>query len=309
MATYVNLAALQGGTFGTTNNDEERHRNDIPLSLNWNADNCSQTPENAYFIVNFLRVTTVDTLVLRLFEKDNRTFTFHQFESSVDSVIWTEILPPGSTGKGAFKVTFDSPRIVSQIRIRGRSTAGPHLHVVRFQAFNMSGKLLEVPSLLTPQSTGLYKIMSGDYNRDAAWKVISLPSGTSFTAGENAIIIQNPHPNWKPAPSTTSAWIGVTPNGNDGVPKGDYQFQTSFTIPSPYTSLDVGFSADDNMKSIVVSSGSKSQKITSFNGNGSGALNSFTLTDLSANAVTTMTFTVYNDGGLSGLLVQFGAYK
>jgi len=305
MSNYVNLASLQRGTFGTTNNDLARERNDIPLSDNWNVDNYSTTQECAFYIVNFLGLVTVDTLVVRMYEKDNRIFTFHQFES-YDGAKWTEILKPGETRKGAFKITFD-PRLVSQIRVRGRSTLNDHLHFVRFQAFNISGKAsLLIPSSDPPffQSTGLYNgVMTSD-NRDSAWKVIALPGGTSFKAGENAFI-QKPHPGWKPAASATAGWIGVTSNGEDGIPVGDYEFQTTFTIPSPYTALEVNFAVDDNLKSVVVSNGTT---ITSFNGNGFGQWSNFTATGLIPGAVTTMTFKVYNSGGALGLLVQFGAF-
>jgi len=364
METYFNLAALQGGTFGTTNNDEERHRNDIPFSANWNVDNCSQTPENAFFIVNFLRLATVDTLVLRLYEKDNRTFTFHQFESSPDSVVWTEILSPGSTGKGAFKVTFDSPRLVSQIRIRGKSTAGPHLHVVRFQAFNMSGIDLtlppvpvpipgnetitvpeEIPPILPPvpipgnetitvpevippipvptypsyQSTGISKL-PGDPSRDAAWKVKSLPSvsnngydGIPLKAGENAYIYdgKSGYGNWNKAFSS-SGWIGVTPNLMNARPQGDYEYETTFTMPSQYTSLEVKFSVDDSLKllTVVSDNGATTQTIDTFGvTNGAKGFTTLIVTGLKGN--TTMTFTAYN-GSRSphGFLVQFGeAFK
>ena len=145
MANYVNLASLQRGTFGTINVDNERHRNDIPLSDNWNVDNHSPAQEDSFYIVNFLGLVTMDTLVVRMFEKDNRPHTFHQFDS-FDGTKWTEILKPGSTGKGAFKITFD-PRLVSQIRIRGKSTVDKYLHFVRFQAFNISGT---VPLAITP---------------------------------------------------------------------------------------------------------------------------------------------------------------
>jgi hypothetical protein len=240
-----------------------------------------------------------------MYEKDNRIFTFHQFES-YDGAKWTEILKPGETRKGAFKITFD-PRLVSQIRVRGRSTLNDHLHFVRFQAFNISGKAsLLIPSSDPPffQSTGLYNgVMTSD-NRDSAWKVIALPGGTSFKAGENAFI-QKPHPGWKPAASATAGWIGVTSNGEDGIPVGDYEFQTTFTIPSPYTALEVNFAVDDNLKSVVVSNGTT---ITSFNGNGFGQWSNFTATGLIPGAVTTMTFKVYNSGGALGLLVQFGAF-
>jgi hypothetical protein len=316
MASYVNLASLERGTFGTTNHDEERHKNDIPLSDNWNVENYSSTPEHAFFIVNFLGVVAVDTLVVRMYEKDNRIFTFQQFES-FDGFKWTEILKPGETRKGAFKITFDS-RLVSQIRIRGRSNASNLLHIVRFQAFNISGTVppaIAPASASLPQSTGLYNgLMSSDNNRDVSWKVISLPGGATsakgFNIGENAFI-QKANNGWKPAASSTSGWIGITPNGDDSVPEGDYQYQTTFSMPSDCKNLDVGFSVDDTVRSVVVSDGTTKavvQTITSFNGNGyGGKLSTFTLTNLPA--TTTLTFTANNGGGLFGLLVQFGACR
>jgi len=304
MASYVNLASLERGTFGTTNHDEERHKNDIPLSDNWNVENYSSTPEHAFFIVNFLGLVTVDTLVVRMYEKDNRTFTFHQFESFDDST-WTEILKPGETRKGAFKITFKSPKLVSQIRVRGKSTTSNYLHFVRFQAFNISGNVPLAIAPPLPQSTGV-GFLTSDYNRDASWKVISVPSGTSFKAGENAIILQNPHPSWKPASSAASAWIGV----GDNAPVGDYQYQTTFSLPANCKNLDVSFSVVDSLKSVVVSDGTKTlQKITSFSGNGVGTLTTFTTTLMDLPAATTLTFTVYNGGAPSGFLVQFGACR
>lgn len=134
MVNTINLASLQRGTFGTTNDDVERHRCDIPLSENTNVDNCSHTPEKAMYFVNFLGEVTLDTIDVRMYEKDNRTYTFHVFESTVDGKTWTELLPSESTKKGAFKINF-APRRVSQIRMSGKNTSDAALHIVRFQAY------------------------------------------------------------------------------------------------------------------------------------------------------------------------------
>jgi hypothetical protein len=139
---------------------------------------------------------------------------------------------------------------------------------------------------------------------------LSLEEGSSFKAGENAVILQNPHPAWKPAPSAASNWIGITSNGTDYVPGGDYQYQTTFSMPLNCKTLDVSFAVDDAVKSVAVSDGTKTlQTITSFsfvNGCG-GLLGTFTLTDLPA--TTTLTFTVWNATGPSAFLVQFGACR
>jgi len=92
--------------------------------------------------------------------------------------------------------------------------------------------------------------------------------------------------------------------------KGNYQYETTFSLPSSScTSLVVYFSVDDTLISVVVFDGTASKTITSFSGNGFGGLSSFTATGLGA--ITTMTFTVSNggsgSGNPSGLLVQFGA--
>jgi len=156
-------------------------------------------------------------------------------------------------------------------------------------------------------STGLYRLTS-DSTRDASWKVISLPSGTSFIAGENPFILDDYSTDWKPVSSATSGWIGLSYPNFYAVPYGEYEYQTTFSMPSSCTSLDVSFSVDDYLISVVVSDGTTSQTITSFSGNGFGGLSTFTATGLSA--ITTMTFTVSNSGGGgSGLLVQFGACR
>ena len=101
---------------------------------------------------------------------------------------------------------------------------------------------------------------------------LSLEEGSSFKAGENAVILQNPHPAWKPAPSAASNWIGITSNGTDNVPGGDYQYQTTFSMPLNCKTLDVSFAVDDAVKSVAVSDGTKTlkQTITSFSGGGNG---------------------------------------
>lgn len=239
-----------------------------------------------------------------MYEKDNRTYTFHQFES-YDGAKWTDILKPGSSGKGAFKITFD-PRLVSQIRVRGRNNVNLDLHFVRFQAFNISGKVPlvigppAISSSTLPQWTGVITgLVPSEPSRDASWKIISLPGGTSFKAGDNAFI-------QRPASSAAAGWIGITPTSSDCVPVGDYVFQTTFSMPTNCKTLDVSFTVDDSLKSVAVSDGTKTlQTITAF----SGAINNgtFTVTDLPA--TTTMTFTANNSGGAFSFLVQFGACR
>jgi len=162
----------------------------------------------------------------------------------------------------------------------------------------------------TYHSTGLYRL-SSDTSRDATWRVISVPAGSAFTAGENAFVV-DAHPEWFPA-SASSGWIGVTAYGNDWSPlPGNYQYQTTFSLPSAScTSLEVNFSSDDGLVSVVVSDGTSSTTITSVTGgNRHDTLSTFTATGLGA--ITTMTFTVNNIyaetySNPTGLLVQFGA--
>ena len=132
----MNLASVARGTYALSDRDEYSHSAEKALTEN-NVDvnvYCD-IPENAFFFVHFASVVTLDTLVVRLYDKDERTYTFRQFESSPDGTNWAEILPPGSTRKGSFKVTFP-PRSVSCIRIRAVNSVNPNLHIVRFQAFN-----------------------------------------------------------------------------------------------------------------------------------------------------------------------------
>ena len=165
-----------------------------------------------------------------------------------------------------------------------------------------------------PSSTGIRKMTyrnsdSVISSRDGSgWKIISLPSGaTSFNGFKvfEPAFIQNGNNGWKPAASSTAGWIGITPNGVDTVPVGDYQYQITLN-PTDCKNLDVGFSVDDTLKSVVVSDGTKTvQTITSFSGNGYEGLTTFSLMNLPA--IPTLTFTVYNGGGPSGLLVQLVA--
>jgi hypothetical protein len=91
-------------------------------------------------------------------------------------------------------------------------------------------------------------------------------------------------------------------------PIGDYVYQTTFTMPSPYTSLEVKYSVDDILKSltVVTDNGTKTQTINTFDGiNGMRGFTTLIVTGLKGN--TTMTFTTYNGiRSPHGLLVQFG---
>jgi len=156
----------------------------------------------------------------------------------------------------------------------------------------------------TYRSTGINRL-SSDSSRDAYWKVISVPLSSTFKVGDNAVILQPAHSAWLPN-SAASAWIGTTLSGFDDAPIGNYQYQTTFSVPC--TTLEVKFSADDRVLSVVVSNGITSTTITTFIGiNEYNSLSSFTATGLLGSVTTTMTFTIQNAVGPSGLLVQFGA--
>jgi len=163
---------------------------------------------------------------------------------------------------------------------------------------------IELAAAPTYHSTGLYSLTS-DPTRDATWKIISVPSYSTFTAGENAYIM-SAHPLYLPA-SAAAGWIGVTTSGENFVTPGDYQFQTTFSLPSSSCeSLEVSFAADDGVKSVVVSDGTSSNTIYFDATYRWSFLTSFTVTGLGS--ITTITFTVSNaDGGPTGLLVQFGS--
>ena len=84
---------------------------------------------------------------------------------------------------------------------------------------------------------------------DPYWKIISVPSGTTgFTAGSNAVIM-SAHPGvW--ASSSVSKWIGITADGNAGVPAGTYVYQLSFSSAAGYystKSVQVSFLVDDDL--------------------------------------------------------------
>lgn len=92
---------------------------------------------------------------------------------------------------------------------------------------------------------------------DPNWKVVSVPSGTTnFTAGSNAIIMA-PNPAWGSSAGWTSKYVGVTADGNTGVPGGTYIYELSFASASYYsTSVAVYFLVDDQVTSVTVSDGS-----------------------------------------------------
>jgi hypothetical protein len=149
---------------------------------------------------------------------------------------------------------------------------------------------------------------------------MSLPSvsnngydGIPLKAGENAYIYdgKSGYGIWNKAFSS-SGWIGVTPNLMNARPPGDYVYQTTFTMPSLYTSLEVKFSVDDSLKllTVVSDNGATTQTIDTFGvTNGMKGFTTLIVTGLKGN--TTMTFTAYNGcRSPHGFLVQFGeAFK
>lgn len=154
---------------------------------------------------------------------------------------------------------------------------------------------------------------------DPYWKITSVPSDIpdDFIAGSNAIIMAA-NPVWGSSPAWSSKYIGVTADGNTGVPGGTYRYELSFASAkynNTTTSVAVYFLVDDQVTSVEVSDGHGGgggviQSVTMFSGSGSGhtCFSSFTLTAFGP-AVTILTFTVLNIGRRpSGLLVQFGEF-
>lgn len=130
-----NLAHISRGTYTTTDNpDGQQHRNEWTLTDNVNVDVYTQIPENICLTYHFIYPELMNKIIMRLYDKENREFTFHQFESSSDGLTFSDLLSPGSKRKGSFELNFDE-RIIKMIRLRGRSNYGGYLNIVRFQAF------------------------------------------------------------------------------------------------------------------------------------------------------------------------------
>ena len=70
----------------------------------------TQIPENICLTYHFIYTESMNKIIMRLYDKENREFTIHQFESSSDGLTFSDLLSPGSN-------------------------YGGYLNIVRFQAF------------------------------------------------------------------------------------------------------------------------------------------------------------------------------
>lgn len=136
MAEIINHATVALGAYATTDGTHVDNNRDAPLDGNINDDLHSSCPANTTYTIHLSRATPINKVVVRLYYRDGRIFTFLAFETSEDGVNWTEVLAPGTNRSQTFSETFPT-RIVSKIRMRGRSNINDHLHIVRFQAFNI----------------------------------------------------------------------------------------------------------------------------------------------------------------------------
>lgn len=144
MEIYPNEAALERGAYVTTSDGFSCNDRDVILSTATDDSKYAEAPIGHTLFIHFPFLRVIDTLVVRLYYKDHRTYTFAQFESSEDGELWREILPPGSQRKQTFEVHF-APRRIKVIRVRATNTSNDYLHIVRFQAFNFSNPAIAFP--------------------------------------------------------------------------------------------------------------------------------------------------------------------
>jgi hypothetical protein len=102
--------------------------------------------------------------------------------------------------------------------------------------------------------------------------------------------------------NSVSAWIGPNSDGQLNGPVGLYDYRTTFTLSSPGLVTITGQWASDNEGPDILLNGISTGNSTT---NQFLSFTPFTITGLGVAGVNTLDFLVNNDGGPTGLRVEF----
>ena len=163
----INWASIEAGAFSTTDCVEDvgdSANRDLPLYAH------AVDPEGQVrylrisaanmYTIHLLHSVLLNTFIVRVWYSDGRHYTFHNFETSVDGVTWTEVIPAGSERRQTFKERFPD-RMVQMIRLRASNSVNPCFHLIRFQAFYVPDNAVEFTGPATANAIPVASPVSG----------------------------------------------------------------------------------------------------------------------------------------------------
>lgn len=153
---------------------------------------------------------------------------------------------------------------------------------------------------------------------DPHWTLVSvptLPPASPLEFGTNTELQINPLPQWL-SPDTLATWIAPANDASNDAPEGDYDYQTTFVLPTNGTFTITGqIAADDYLSDVLVNGGATG--ISTTNGNSATQWNPLTITGEGFAGTNTLDFIVHNNPTIgtnppadnadspSGLMVEF----